>query len=146
MDNNLEILCFERFPDLHQLTKFNIRNNSLINLDVPELKKKVPSLKKIATTGNKWSCDYYELTLTIALKESNVTEISNFTPKSEKKCLTVEDMLKVAESKVKICPRMDEIVKTKNETAFMLLFWIYLAVISIGCLFEIFEIWYFAMQ
>jgi hypothetical protein len=58
MDNNLGILCFEHFPDLPTLIYLNIRNNSLINLDVVGLKEKFPALLNIIATRNKWSCEF----------------------------------------------------------------------------------------
>jgi Leucine-rich repeat (LRR) protein len=73
MDNNLEMFCFELFPSLPGLTELVVRNNSLISLDVLELKKKCHNLSKIWMTGNNWSCDHYKGTLKTQLKEYNIT-------------------------------------------------------------------------
>jgi Leucine-rich repeat (LRR) protein len=71
-DNDLGILCFEHFPALSKLTNLIIRNNSLINLDVSELKNKCASLQNIVMDDNKLSCAYFRETLKKQLDESNI--------------------------------------------------------------------------
>jgi Leucine-rich repeat (LRR) protein len=51
--NNLEMLRFEHFPILSNLTNLNIRNNSLINLDVVELRRKFQALSWILIAGKR---------------------------------------------------------------------------------------------
>jgi Leucine-rich repeat (LRR) protein len=99
MDNNLEMLCFEHFPALPRLTELVIRNNSLINLNVLELKRKYQTLLKICMTGNNWSCDYYEDTLKTQLKESNINEKLHSKYPNETRCLQ-----NPVPSEVKSCP------------------------------------------
>jgi Leucine-rich repeat (LRR) protein len=76
MDNNLETICFEHFPDLPLLEHLNIRNNSLTNLDAAKLKEKFPSLKNITVSGNKWSCDYYKNNLKPQLTTFKILKIN----------------------------------------------------------------------
>jgi hypothetical protein len=53
MENDLELICLgRRFPILPQLQHLNIRENSLIDLDVEGLKKKIQVLSRITTDGN----------------------------------------------------------------------------------------------
>jgi Leucine rich repeat/Leucine Rich repeats (2 copies) len=102
MDNNLEMLCLEKFPALPRLTELFIRNNSLINLDVLGLKRKCQNLSEICMTGNNWSCDYYKGTLKAQLKESNINAKLHPSYSNEAHCLQ-----NPVPSEVKSCPRID---------------------------------------
>jgi Leucine rich repeat len=102
MDNNLGILCFQRFPEFPGLTHLNIRNNSLINLNVQGLKVKLQNLLKITTTGNEWTCDYFQTNLTQQLNDFNITEYPNSAPFHEKKCSDIVNPV------VEECPKFDE--------------------------------------
>jgi Leucine-rich repeat (LRR) protein len=73
-DNNLETLSFENFPVLSKLRYLDIENNSLIELDVQELKRSLPSLLMIVIISNKWSCDYYETSLKVQLEKFRITD------------------------------------------------------------------------
>jgi Leucine-rich repeat (LRR) protein len=87
MDNDLEVLCFERFPDLPLLIQLTIRNNSLSQLDVVGLKTRFRDLQKITTTANKWSCDYLQHNLEPALKAFNINETNDSGSKNEDQCM-----------------------------------------------------------
>jgi Leucine rich repeat len=71
--NNLEMLCFEHFPDLPKLHYLNIHANNLINLDVVELRGKCQALSKILIDGNRWSCGYLQDTMKKGLDKFNIT-------------------------------------------------------------------------
>jgi Leucine-rich repeat (LRR) protein len=86
MDNNLEMMCFERFPVLPSLEKLIIRNNGLTSLNAEQLKQKFKSLKNITVSGNKWSCNYYN-NLTIQLKKLSINVVPMKRFSNEEKCL-----------------------------------------------------------
>jgi Leucine-rich repeat (LRR) protein len=126
MDNNLSLLCFERFPVLPQLTKFNIRNNSLFSLDVLKLKAKSQNLNKITTTGNNWSCDYHEHNLTIEMERSNITEISNNAPANEKVCSSNSVNPQIVENE-----KSNKGSQIKGKILCGLSFWVYIGVMFV---------------
>jgi Leucine rich repeat len=142
-NNDLELLCFAQFPVLPELKFLNIGNNSLISLDVVELRRKFKGLIKITTTGNKWTCDYQRQILTIALEALKIKETPNNASAAENECLQYS-----VDPKMRICPRI-----VKNETfdkrsvlnqimEKIMLEFSFWAVISIDFLFVTFEIWY----
>jgi Leucine-rich repeat (LRR) protein len=125
--NNLEMLCFGNFPVLPKLNYLNINNNSLINLDVVELKKKCQILSSILIAGNKWSCTYYWGTLKTKLEKSGITGTLKNTD-----CLE-----KSANQEIRSCPKIErnstdpEPQQTKKDTKVsgihVVTFWIFFA-------------------
>jgi Leucine rich repeat len=107
MENELEMLCLQRFPELHGLEYFNIRNNSLTNLDVHGLKQKFQNLWRITTTGNKWSCNYQKK-LTPRMNQLNLQEYPNYAPTNEKNCL--ESAKNDESDAIEICPEDDRLL------------------------------------
>jgi Leucine rich repeat len=128
-DNNLEILCFQHFPALVKLTDLNIRNNSLVNLDVQKLKRKFQGLSIIAMAGNDWTCDYHEGTLKNQLEESNIAEKDN-----KDNCSP-----NPKHTGVRSCPKIDS-------DMLVVLFWIFCALVCVAYAFEIFQIVFFSKQ
>jgi Leucine rich repeat len=82
-DNDLGILCFQHFPDLPKLINLIIRNNSLISLDVLELKRKCGNLKNVVMADNMLSCAYIRETL------KNQLKVANINGKAPRPCLEV---------------------------------------------------------
>jgi hypothetical protein len=119
MDNNLEMLCFEQFPALPRLTELNIRNNSLINLDVLELKKKFQNLSEIIMTGNDWSCNFYVEALKPHLKESRIIDKSLDGFLNEAVCLHGSVAVEM-----KICPKIERNLKYNKQGEDQ--FWIFI--------------------
>jgi Leucine rich repeat/Leucine Rich repeats (2 copies) len=136
MDNNLEMLCLENFPALPRLTQFVIRNNSLINLDVPELKRKCHNLSTIWMTGNSWSCDHYEGTLKTQLKESNINEKDHSRYQNEAHCLQ-----NPVPSEAKSCPRID---RNQREDIKFASFWDFIILICVIFITELVLLRYFS--
>jgi hypothetical protein len=101
MDNNLGMLCFERFPDLPNLSVLNIRNNSLIYLDVLGLKRRFKKISSIVITGNDWSCDFYHTQLDKQLKQFNITKQELHGFHDEKYCLAYS-----VDPEVRTCPKI----------------------------------------
>jgi Leucine rich repeat/Leucine Rich repeats (2 copies) len=115
MDNDLGMICFGQFPELLAMTQLNIRNNSLTDLDVLELKRKFKKLTDITTTGNKWTCGYYQQTLKTKLEENKLIEKQNYAPAHEKNCL--EGTPFVADPEKQYCPKLQEATPESKETA-----------------------------
>jgi Leucine-rich repeat (LRR) protein len=125
-DNDLEILCFENFPAMLTLTELNIGNNSLINLDVEELKRKCQVLSSILIAGNKWNCTYYLGTLKTKLEKSGITGTFN-----KADCLE-----KSGNPEIRSCPKIEpnyinpttqqNSENTKGSAKQFLLFWIFI--------------------
>jgi Leucine rich repeat len=107
MDNELGMLCLQRFPELPGLMFFNIRNNSLTNLDVHRLNDKFHNLTHITTTGNKWSCTYQH-NLTQWMIDLSIKEYPNFNPEDEKRCS--ESANNDESGAVEICPEDDRLL------------------------------------
>jgi Leucine rich repeat len=113
MENDLRMLCLQRFPELPGLTFLNVRNNRLTNLDVQELKKQFKSLMKITTTGNEWSCDY-QYDLTQLMEKLNMKETWNHGPPGEGNCLLSARNDKAGP--VDICPTfVDQTTETSDK-------------------------------
>jgi hypothetical protein len=101
MDNNLGMLCFESFPDLPNLSVLNIRNNSLIYLDVLGLKRRFKNISSIVITGNDWRCDFYHTQLDKQLKQFNITKQELHGFHDEKYCLAYS-----VDLEVRTCPKI----------------------------------------
>jgi Leucine rich repeat len=127
-DNNLDILCFQHFPVLLELTVLNIRNNSLVSLDVQELKRKFQDLWFIAMGNNDWTCDYYEGTLKKQLGESKINETDN-----KDNCSP-----NPKHTGVRSCRKIDKI--DKIDDMLVVSFWILCALVCVVYAFEIFHI------
>jgi Leucine-rich repeat (LRR) protein len=112
MDNELGMLCLQRFPELPGLQYFNIRNNSLTNLDVHGLKQTFNSLSHITTTGNKWSCNYQH-NLTQWMTDLSIIEYDNNNPKDEETCL--ESANTDESGTVEISSKIDDDIKTETK-------------------------------
>jgi Leucine rich repeat len=140
-DNNLKMLCFEHFPALPRLTILVIRNNSLINLDVLELKRKCQNLSKIIMTSNNWSCDRYEGTLKMQLKESNINDRFFNDYRNDAHCLQ-----NPVPSEVKSCPRSDR-NSTRNhqsEGIKVASFWVFIILICVILITELVLLRYYS--
>jgi Leucine-rich repeat (LRR) protein len=111
MDNELGMICLQRFPELSGLKYFNIRNNSLTNLDVHGLKQKFQNLEHITTTGNKWSCNYHQ-NMTNWMKQQKLQEYPNYVPAYEKNCS--ESANNDESGAVETCPEINDDEKTKT--------------------------------
>jgi Leucine-rich repeat (LRR) protein len=117
MDNNLKILCFERFPYLPKLKQLNIRNNSLISLDVLKLTEKLSFLVKITATVNSWTCSYYSNILKNELANSNITE---FIPTTDKEQTCVNTSVEPVD---RYCPKVGH-KDHRNSDLSLVIFWI----------------------
>jgi hypothetical protein len=126
---------FRKFPALPRLTKLNIRNNSLTNLDVLELKRKCQNLSEIIMTGNNWSCDHYEGTLKTQLNESNINEELDDEYPNEAHCLQ-----NPVPSEVKSCPRID---RNQSEGIKFASFWVSIILICVIIITELVLLRYF---
>jgi Leucine-rich repeat (LRR) protein len=126
-NNHLEMLCFGKLPVLPKLNYLNINNNSLIKLDVAELKKKCQILSSILIAGNKWSCAYYWATLKTELEKSKINGTI-----SKADCLE-----KSENSETSSCPRIEsnytnsttqqKSEHTKGSGMHVVTFWIFFA-------------------
>jgi Leucine-rich repeat (LRR) protein len=141
MDNNLEMLRIEKFPALPALMHLNIRNNSLVNLDVAKLKEKFQNLLTITVTGNKWSCDYYAIELKKQLTKFKIQEGQTFAHQNENLCLNKS----VQSNTQMLNSHQNHHEEIKNRGTIFVLFWIFM--IGFVCIaFEVLQIITFILR
>jgi Leucine-rich repeat (LRR) protein len=115
--NDLGMLCFEKFPALPKLDYLNVEFNSLINLDVMEMRRKFQALSSVLIGGNQWSCTYYRRTIEKELAESRIRVILN----------NIYCLVKSEDPEMRSCPRTEQTGQdTKSSGKPFILFWIFL--------------------